>query len=445
MAGGERLTYAELEAASARTARRLAAQGVRSGDRVATTLSPGPELVALVHALPKLGAVLVPLNTRLTAGERRWQLEDSQPRVLVEEPPAGEEADAALADRVDPAGPHSLLYTSGTTGRPKPVELTYANHHASALASAWNLGVAPHDRWLCVLPLFHVGGLAILLRSVIHGTTAVVHDGFDPDAAAVALSSEGVTLVSLVPTMLRRLAVAGLSDAPGLRAALLGGAPPPADLLEWARERRIPVLITYGMTETASQIATASPGEDSPSRPYAEKGSLRAGRSSLGEPPHQRPHAGMAAWPLPGVELRTGAGGEILVRGPMVSPSAVDADGWLRTGDRGRIDDDGRLWVEGRVDEIIVTGGEKVAAREVEEALLVHPAVAEAAAVGRPDPEWGEAVTAYVVLVSAASDAELMAHCRARLAAFKAPKDIRVVAGLPRNATGKVVRGALGA
>src|SRR3954447_22439826 len=262
--------------------------GVRVGDRVATTLPPGVDFAALLHALPRLGAVLVPLNTRLSAPERRWQLEDCSPRSTVDSPLEGPEAEVELRTAVDPAEPQTLIYTSGTSGRPKPVVHTHANHRASALASAWNLGVDPDDRWLCVLPLFHVGGLAILIRSAIYGTAAVVHDGFDVDRVMAALTD--VTLVSLVSTMLHQLREAGLSGAPALRAALLGGGPVPRDLLEWAAERGLPVLQTYGMTQTSSQIATLTAAE-------------AVGKS------------GSAGRPLPGVELSVSGEGEILVCG----------------------------------------------------------------------------------------------------------------------------------
>jgi O-succinylbenzoic acid--CoA ligase len=387
---------------------------VGAGDRVATTLPAGVEFAALLHALPRVGAVLVPVNTRLAAAERRWQIEDCGARVVVGEPPAGEEAAVELRTRIDPGEPQTLIYTSGTGGRPKPVLLTYANHRASALASAWNLGVAPDDRWLCVLPLFHVGGLAILLRSAIYGTAAIVHEGFGEDAALASLASGEATLVSLVPTMLRRLAAAGLAEAPALRGALLGGGPVPRDLVEWATARGLPVLQTYGMTETASQIATLSAAEALERR-------------------------GSAGRPLPGVELEIADDGEILVRGPMVAPGALSADGWLHTGDRGRLED-GYLAVEGRLDDVIVTGGENVAAVEVEEALLSHPAVADAAVVGLPDPEWGEAVTAFVVLSAETPESDLIAHCRGRLAGYKVPKAVQRVDSLPRNAAGKLVR-----
>ncbi len=396
---------------------------------MATTLPAGLAFVELLHALPKLGAALVPINTRLTTGERRWQLKDCGARLVVEEPLAGEEADAGLRHEVDAGEAHSVIYTSGTSGRPKPVVLTHGNHTASAMASAWNLGVAPEDRWLCPLPLFHVGGLAVLLRSVVYGTAAILHDGFREDAVLESVVSGQATLASLVPTMLRRLRAAGLDEAPALRAVLLGGGPVPPDLLDWAVERELPVLQTYGMTETASQVATAPAAGAAGARllPGVEIRIASAAAAPVGcRPTTPRCHSDQM--------------GEILLRGPTVAGSALAADGWLHTGDRGRVDHAGLLKVDGRLKDVIVTGGENVSAAEVEEALLSHRAVEDAAVVGRPDADWGEAVIAFVVLSGPAEPAELIAHCRERLAAFKLPKALEVVTELPRNAAGKLVR-----
>ena len=364
--------------------------------------------------MPKLGAVLVPVSTRLSRAERRAQLDAAAPRLVVDEPPGVDQATVELRAEVDHRDPWTLLFTSGTTGSPKPVVLSHGNHAASALASAWSLGVSPVDRWLCVLPLFHVGGLAILIRSAVYGTAADVHERFDADRAAAALAGGKPTLVSLVPTMLRRILDAGLDAAPSLRAILLGGAAAPRDLLARAGALGPRVVRTYGMTETASQVATAT----------TDRAGARA---------------------LPGVRFRIGDGDEVLVRGPMVARSAIGPDGWLHTGDRGRLDGDGLLHVLGRLDEVIVTGGEKVAASEVEQALLTHSAVAEAVVAGVPDAEWGEVVTAWVVSAPGAepSTTELLEHCRARLAGFKLPKEIRFLAAMPRNAAGKVVRSRL--
>ncbi len=397
MAGGRTLSYAELDAAAAAAARRLAALGVGPGDRIATTLPPGVDFAALLHALPRLGAVFVPLNTR----DPQLGVEV---KAVLEEPLTGPEADVELRTEVDPDAVAVVIHTSGTTARPKPVGLTYGNFAASAEASAANLGVEADDRWLCAMPLFHVGGLSILTRSAVYGTCAVIHERFDAERMKQSLESGEATLVSVVATMLRRLRASGLSSAPALRAALVGGGPVPRDLLDWGAAAGLPFVETYGMTETCSQIAT--------------------------------PRL------LPGVEVRVSDDGELLVRGPMVAPGALAADGWLHTGDRGRVDPDGTLHVEGRIKDTIVTGGENVAAPEVEEALLAHPTVEDAAVAGRPDDEWGEIVVAYVV-ADGVTDDELIAHCRERLAGYKVPRAIERITEVPRTASGKALKGRL--
>jgi o-succinylbenzoate---CoA ligase len=396
----------EVAETAATRARQLAGLGAGEGTRVGVALPPSLEYAALLHAMPLLGSVLVPVNTR----DSRQSVDAD---ILVGAPLTSPEAATNLRDQASDDEVWVILHTSGTTAEPKPVSLTYRNFRASAAAAQANLPIGPDDRWLCVLPLFHVGGLSILTRTAFYGASAVVHERFDAGAVRDSLESGEATVVSLVATMLRRLRDAGLERAPGLRAALIGGGPVPRDLLEWGRQVGLPLLQTYGMTETCSQIATAAAGSD-------------------------------AARPLSGMEVRTGEGGEILVRGAMVSRGAVGGDGWLHTGDRGRLDDDGFLYVEGRMKDVIVTGGENVAAAEVEEALLTHPAVADAAVVGRPDPEWGEAVTAFVVVDGAyVADPELVAWCRERLAGYKVPRAIVRVEELPRTESGKLLKGRL--
>ena len=404
VAEGRTVTYAELDVGATRAARRLSAAGVGPGDRVATTLPAGVPFAELFHGAPRIGAALAPVDPRLGGSPVAAAL-------TVEQPLAGEEADPPLRDELDPARIHAVILTSGTTGEPTPVELTSGNLAASAEAVSDLFGLGPGDRWLSPLPPFHVGGIAVLVRCALRGATAVLDERFEPERVKESLESGGATLVSLVPTMLARLRDAGMRRAPALRVALLGGGPMPPGLLEWAEEAGIPAVPSYGLTETSSLVAAGAPGE-------------------------------RGARPLRGVELRTGEDGELLVRGPMVAPAAVASDCWLHTGDRGRVED-GRLHVEGRLKNLIVTGGENVAAEEVEAVLEQHAAVADAAVIGVPDPEWGEAVTAFVVLAGAASAEELEAHCRARLAPFKVPKRIEQVPGLPRGATGKLLRDEL--
>jgi O-succinylbenzoic acid--CoA ligase len=257
------------------------------------------------------------------------------------------------------------------------------------------------------MPLTHVGGLSIPIRSAIYATTAVLHGRFDTEAVLSDLMDPGrrITLVSLVPTMLARLLDAGLQEPPTLRWALLGGGPIAPALLKRASAAGVPVAPTYGMTEACSQIATFG-------------------------------------WPLTAVDVRIADDDEVLVRGPIVSAGAVSVDGWLHTGDLGRFDERGRVQIIGRKSDTIVSGGENIAPAEVEAVLLEHPAVADAAVHPRVDAEWGEAAVATVVLrdgLSAAPE-ELRAHCAARLAAFKVPKDVRFADRLPRTPSGKLLR-----
>lgn len=408
--GPERvLTYAELAEAARWAGAALRRMG--DGDRVALALPPDEAFVIALHGCLVAGKAAVPLDLRLGEAERRQRLAGAE--TIVSEAlrkPDGWHPKAhglmPLKFGGDPTV--AVLHTSGTTAAPKAVALTHSNFQASALGSAVALGLDRAERWLCPMPLTHVGGLSIPIRSAIYATTVVLHGRFETDAVLDELMDPGrrITLVSLVPTMLARLLDAGLHNPPTLRWALLGGGPIPAPLLDRARAAGVPVAPTYGMTEACSQIATFG-------------------------------------WPLIGVEVLTGSPeGEILVRGPIVAPGALDERGWLRTGDLGRWDERGRLEITGRKADTIVTGGENVAPVEVEAVLLEHPAVADAGVFARPHPEWGEAVVAAVVLRDGlvADERELRAFCAARLAGFKVPKTVEFAPRLPRSASGKLLR-----
>lgn len=402
-ADGETLSYRALHKLSSRVAGALVERGAAAGDRVALEL-PSADLVPGLHACMLLGAVAVPIDLRLTDAERARRRERCE--LVLVELPDGEPIDGGQRALDEIA---TVMFTSGTTGGPKEVLLSYENWLWNALGSALALGLDPDERWLCPMPLAHVGGLSIQIRSAIYGTTVVLHERFETDAALGALMDPGagVTLVSLVPTMLSRLLDAGLRAPPTLRRALLGGGPIAPALLSRAREAGVPVSPSYGMTEACSQIATDG-------------------------------------WPLLGVELTLGDDDEVLVRGKTVAAGALAADGWLHTGDRGRFGDDGRLAIIGRLADTIVTGGENVAPVEVEQVLLEHPAVLDVAVFGRADQEWGERVVARVVARDSIEPAQLRAHCAARLAPFKVPKTFELVASVPRGPTGKLLRRELG-
>jgi O-succinylbenzoic acid--CoA ligase len=377
--------------------------GVRRGHRVAIEIDDRIEFLVTFHACLLMGAPAVPVDTRLS--ERERELRRGSAATLVNEVPSGP-APGRMMGTLERAAVATVMHTSGTTADPRPVELSYGNWLANALGSAVALGLDPEERWLCPMPLTHVGGLSIPIRSTIYATTAVVHPGFDTEAVLAELMdpARGITLVSLVPTMLGRLLDAGLREPPTLRWALLGGGPIPPPLLDQARRAGVPVAPTYGLTETCSQAATFG-------------------------------------WPLPGVEIHLD-NGEVLVRGDVVARDAVAADGWLHTGDLGERDERGRLRINGRRSDTIITGGENVAPAEVEAILLEHPAVADVGVLGLPDPEWGEAVTAVVVIRDGAEvrAAELRAFCAERLAPFKVPKRVAFASAMPRTASGKLLR-----
>jgi O-succinylbenzoic acid--CoA ligase len=452
-ADGRTWTFAQLDADVTKLARQLASFGVTRGGRIATLLHNCAAAAILPHALLRLGATLVPLNVRLSQAEIEWQLADASPGLVLLEPRTRslvasskvniidvEQLNAADESNVDLRLEHdgesvlAIIYTSGTTGQPKGAMLTVANFWWSAIGSALNLGTRDDDRWVACLPLFHVGGLSIVMRSAIYGITAVVQDGFDATAVNAEIDDTGATIISVVSVMLERMIEqrGGKSYPSTLRCVLLGGGPTPAPLLEKCGELGIPVVQTYGLTETCSQVATLSP----------EEAQRRLG--SAGKPLY--PNAIRIA-------SENSGEGEILVRGPIVMSgylNRVDAtikaivDGWLHTGDIGRIDADGFLYVLDRRDDLIITGGENVYPAEVEAALLRHDAVKEAAVIGIADEKWGQRIVAVIVSTTPIDAEALAAHCRAQLASYKVPKEFRFVSvPLPRTASGKIRRVSL--
>jgi O-succinylbenzoic acid--CoA ligase len=460
--------YAELDALVDRYCAALRRQGVGPGHHVAALLSNGLAYVCLIHALARLGAVLVPLNTRLTAAELGWQINQSDCHLLVY---AGEMTAiarqlaaenggvavdvAALAADSGGESPQpreatppfrldatqAIVFTSGTTGRPKGAVLTFANHFWSATASSYRLGLLPHDRWLSCLPLYHVGGLAVVFRSCLYGTTIVLQEHFDQAAFAASLERDQITLTSLVPTMLRRL-LAMRNDKPwpsSLRHILLGGAAATPELLAECRASQAPVTTTYGLTEAASQVATMC-SADVVGKP-----------GSVGRP---LMFTTVRIADKDGTTLPPGEKGEIVVSGPTVmkgyykNPIATAQtirNGELYTGDIGFLDEDGELWLIQRRADLIISGGENIYPVEVETVLRQHPAVGAVCVVGIPDPEWGQKVAALVECQPGAevTAAELLAFGRQRLAGYKQPRLIEFTTALPQTASGKVERRAV--
>lgn len=453
---GRQVSFAALQANAEQLAHGLGQLGVERGDRVGLLLPHGVDFVEMVHAVRGAGAVLVPLNSRLSRDELKWVVEDSDARVVVVDRTAGDtgvpvntvaigELKAASQKpqapvTADPPEMHSIIYTSGTTGRPKGAMLTARNHLWSALNAALRLGWRADDRLLASLPLYHVGGLAVLLRSVIYGVPVVMPASLSSDHLNRAIEREQPTLLSLVAVMLSRLlAERGSQPLPSsVRAVLLGGGPVPLPLLDTCERLGVPALQTYGLTETASQFTTLG---------WAD---MRRKLGSAGRPlPFNRLKVGVGEG-----EATPGQAGEILVRGPSVSPgywrdpaanSLAARDGWFRTGDVGYVDEEGYLYVLDRRDDLIVSGGENIYPAEVEAALLAHPAVEEAAVFRADDEVWGQVPACVVRLregLTVTAD-DLIAFCRGRLAAYKAPKTVRFVDAIPRTASGKVQRHVL--
>ena len=350
----------------------------------------------------------MPVDLRLGERERAELLRGVE--VLVSQPLA--EEGGAPFNIADPDEDELALvvHTSGTTRTPRPVELTFGNLAAHVRAAGAVLGTDPDERWLVPMPLSHVGGLMVLVRSAAAAGTVVLEPPpFDAERVARLLREGDITLASLVPTMLARVLDAGGRPGPRLRRVLLGGGPVPPGLLKRAVEAGFPISQTYGLTEAGSTVTLADPGDLE-----------TAGR------------------PLPGLGVSIAADGEIFVNGPTV----VGEWDTLRTGDLGRLDDEGRLTVVGRKSDTIVSGGENVAPAEVEAVLEEHPGVAEAGVFGRAHPSWGESVTARIVPRGevAPTAAELREHCVERLAGYKVPKAFELAKQLPRTASGKLLR-----
>lgn len=467
-AGQVEWSYAELQEKVSSLSAVILSRGVARGDRVAILMPPSEAYVALAHALARIGAVAVPLNHRQSAPELRAQLRDSRPSLVVHDealgpgkrPDAGPKprwatagdlmADSAAGgrepvsgDSLDLASTSAIVYTSGSSGDPKGVELTLSNLMWNAVSVGFRTGASPEDRWLLCMPLFHVGGYTIIFRSVLHGSGIVVHDRFDAGRASRSLDDDGITMASFVPTMLSEVLEAhGAKEmGPRLRVVFLGGGPPPARLLAVIRKRRLPVLLTYGMTETCSQVALSDP------------------RQSSGRPVYRQTFPSEVAVLRPGGGrglsfARPGEAGEVAVRGPTVfrgywrKPSATRARfrrDWFLTGDIGILqkDPDGGIAILGRREETIVSGGEKVYPAEVESALREHPAVRDAVVMGVKDEKWGQMVVAVVETrpeVGRLSEAELNAFLRERVGRYKVPKRYLFWPALPRTPTGKTRR-----
>ena len=441
-ADGESLDYRELASRVATATGRLRALGVAAGDRVGLWAPNSVAWIVACLAVERAGAVLVPLNTRLADPEIEWQLALARPRIalasdeLAARAPAGTRwvgfdewrrvvpgETGAAGETGDPSRDAAIVFTSGTTGRPKGAAITRANRIASARAAAAVLPLAPGDRWLASLPFFHVGGLGILERCLGAGACIELPASFSADDLVLAIERSPVTHLSVVDATLRRvLEGRGGRGLPAhVKAAVVGGGPVSAALVEACPQ----AIATYGLTESCAMVTLVRPDADREAR-------LTAGRA------------------LPGIELRVAPDGVIEVRGPVVmrgylgdeeATAAVLRDGWLRTGDLGEVDARGNLRVLARRDDLIVSGGENVYPAEIEQALLAHPGVTDALVVGVPDERWGEVPLALVVTRGNA-EPDLLAFLGTRIARYKLPR-IAFEREIPRLANGKPDRAAV--
>ena len=445
VAAGERvMSYAELASYAARGARFFAARGVEPGDSVALCGENRLAWIVAAHAAWWRGAAVVGLHHRGTSGELAAQIEVVAPKVVVGDEAAGGVGWARFEEALTQGGESpapvawseasrlTILFTSGTTGRPRAVPLTVGNHDASARASGARLELTGRERWLCCLPLCHIGGLAIVLRAARGGGCVELMERFDAQKVLELLATRPVEGASFVPTMVVRML--GRCDGEvenSLKVALVGGGAMTAAMLRRARRAGLPVVPTYGMTEAASQIATL--GLQAPSE-----------------------FLGTAGRPLAGIELEIrddqgypvapSAVGEIYLRGPMITAgylgeSSRDSGAWFGTGDFGSIDESGRLVVDHRRGARIVSGGENVDPAEVEVTLVAHPGVEDAAVVGVDDPRWGQVVAAAVVIgADGVGIEDLEAFCRSQLAPFKIPRRWVQVEEIPRTTSEKIKR-----
>ncbi len=436
-----------LRVAAAQTALRGA--GVNPGDRVAVLASNRATTVVALWAVASCGATAVLVPPRLTPREAEALLRDALPRlslddagldVLLGGSPAGEVGPTA---DLDPETILAMVYTSGTTGRPKGALLSRRAFAASAAASAQRLGWRGDDRWVLCMPVCHVGGLSVLTRCLAARRPVVLLPRFDPEAVLGAIAGEGGTLVSVVPTMAQGLMEADRGEVlRALRVMLIGGAACPPALRAALAARGVSAVPTYGLTEACSQVATPSPD---------------GAASALDVPGH-------VGRPLDGIRVQTvdpqgapcppEAVGRILVGGPTLlsgywgDPPRREA--WFDTGDLGALQPDGSLVVVGRGDDLIVTGGENVYPQEVEAALLGCPAVEGALVFGVEDPRWGHAVAAALVMARDPAGADegplgaVLAHLRGTLAGYKRPRYVAVVEALPTLPSGKPDRRGAG-
>lgn len=448
----EKWTFGELEEEALRHARKLTAAGFKFGDRIALIGASNIEMILMMHGCMLLGAEMVLLNNRLTEEEIAWQIADADVvAVLYAEPFFGklavtkgrmysfselnqnQEMDFDVKKNWSSNKTITIMYTSGTTGFPKGVRQTAGNHTSSAISSVLNLGLDESDCWLCTMPLFHISGFSILVRSVLYGMEVKLYEKFDVREVTREIVTGTVTRMSVVSVMLNQILLEleknENSAHPNFKTMLAGGGSVPVDYLTRAAARKIPILQTYGMTETSSQTATLSAHD-----------ALRK--------------TGSSGKPLFFNEIKIKGAknpnehGEVYIKGPHVTPGYIGhfaeqsplIDGWLATGDIGYLDGEGYLYIVDRRSDLIISGGENIYPAEIENVLAGHPNVREVGVCGKEHAKWGQTPVAFIVVSGAISKDELIAFCTERLAKYKVPTDLLFVETLPRNASNKLMR-----
>lgn len=462
--GSVQWTYKELQEKVSNLSGLLRSSGLEKRERVGLLLNASEIYIATVHALARIGAVTVPLNAKQSSSELLLQLKNCNPSLIIYDPALSDlkrRIEEESTDRrfrwkrstelrtdtnskpikgesMNTASVHSIIYTSGSTGTPKGVEITFSNLLWNAIAFGIRHGASSSDKWLLVMPLFHVGGYTIIFRSVLHGSSIVLHPRFEAAKVAESLDRDSITLTSFVPTMLERvLKLHRGSFSPSLRLIFLGGSQIPTFLLQEILQRRLPVVLTYGMTETCSQVAISSIGSSA----SLDKISYRPMFPTT-----------MAIKSGKALTYKFGKVGEIVVRGPTVFKgywgepritSAAFKNGWFCTGDFGFLDDQGSVVLLGRRYDMMISGGEKINPSDVEASLLQHEAIEDVVVIGREDGVWGERVEAVLKIKQDAqspSASELTKFLQERIGRYKIPKAYHFWTSIPKTPTGKTRR-----
>ncbi len=451
--GEQSWTFKQIADNAKEIAYKLAGFGVKSRSRVAIIATPSPDFVFTIYGCMLAKIEIVLLNNRLTKEELAYQIQDSNVKAVICHECDQDKLGTGLSiisicnllqelnkdihmdidSYWDESDTISIMYTSGTTGYPKGVRQTLQNHKASAINSVLNIGMRPDDVWLCMVPIFHISGFSMLMKSLLYGNEVKLYEKFDVEKSVQHIVTGSISHMSVVGVTLGRIVdymeQNDLIAHPNFRLMLAGGSSIPVDYLKRAGKLSLNVAQTYGMTETASQTATLS----------SEDALLKIG--SAGKPLF------FNSIKIDGAN-QPNTEGEICIRGPHVTPGYIGhfettgsvEGGWLKSGDIGYLDKDGYLFVVDRRSDLIISGGENIYPAEIENVLLMHPSIEEAGVCGMEDVTWGQVPIAFVTIKSEVTEQTILEFCKMNLASYKLPKRIVFVDHLPRNSSNKLVR-----